>query len=176
MTSNPRLQRTGLRPPLRRQLLGRGKIPLRIMMMLAPFMAIHLSCAAGPKVTVPVDQGGALSSTAAACEAKIVNLVFEESVCAQGIRPTIPSLDRVPDILCPPGSSTARFEGEVFVTGRIQEDGRVDSLRVAVSLSPLLDSQALASVSKWRFRPGRCGDSPLPVPFRVSIGFRSLKS
>jgi protein TonB len=64
----------------------------------------------------------------------------------------------------------ARVEGVVILEVLIDEDGRIDRLKVLRS-EPLLDAAALDAVRSWRYTPTLLNGVPVPVLGTVSVRF-----
>ena len=63
-------------------------------------------------------------------------------------------------------------EGTVLLDVHVDEEGRVDDLRIAGSSGyNLLDRSALQAVRRWRFEPGRRGDRSVAMWVRVPVRF-----
>lgn len=90
-------------------------------------------------------------------------VVFDEPPeVIERVRPVYPELARL-----------AELEGVVLLKVGIDEQGRVREAIVLESV-PGLDEAALEAVRRWRFRPARQRDVPVPVWYYVPIRF-SLK-
>ncbi len=63
-------------------------------------------------------------------------------------------------------------QGVVAVQAVIDETGQTHDVTVIRSLTPGLDSSAQAAVSKWRFKPAMCGNTPIPVEMSIEVSFR----
>jgi len=77
-----------------------------------------------------------------------------------------------PDPYYPEAVRRARVQGVVVLQTVIDEQGHASNLVVIRSLDPSLDGEAKAAVSKWRFRPAMCGDTPTSVEMKVEVAFR----
>ncbi len=67
----------------------------------------------------------------------------------------------------------AKKRGKVLVDAVVRPDGRVGDVVVAVSLDKTdgLDSEAVAAVKQWLFKPGTLGGRPVPVIVSVELDF-----
>ena len=66
-----------------------------------------------------------------------------------------------------------KIQGEVALAVIVGRDGIPVAIRVTRSLDPGgLDEEAMAAVQKWRFTPGRLGDTPVDVLVTIYIDFR----
>jgi TonB family protein len=76
-----------------------------------------------------------------------------------------------------PDAMRERIEGTVVLKCVIQTDGSVGDIRVATSLDPRLDQNAIAALKQWTFKPARSLESgtPIPVAIRVELGFHLKK-
>jgi len=64
-----------------------------------------------------------------------------------------------------------RIEGTVTVYAVIHSDGTVGELRVLRGIDERLDSNAIAALSHWRFRPGTKNGAPVELEAVVQIPF-----
>lgn len=67
-----------------------------------------------------------------------------------------------------------RFNGSVVLRIVIDENGKTRDIEVVRSPGLGLDEQAVHAVKQWRFRPGKRGDSAVPVWATVEVNFRLL--
>jgi protein TonB len=65
---------------------------------------------------------------------------------------------------------SARVEGQVLLEALIDEQGRVDSVRVLKSV-PLLDTAAVDAVRTWRYTPTLLNGVPVSVLMSVTVTF-----
>ena len=66
-----------------------------------------------------------------------------------------------------------KIQGEVALAVIVGREGIPVAIRVTRSLDPGgLDEEAIAAVQKWRFTPGRLGDTPVDVLVTIFIDFR----
>jgi protein TonB len=65
---------------------------------------------------------------------------------------------------------SARVEGKVVLEALIDEQGRVDGVRVLTSV-PLLDAAAVNAVRAWRYTPTLLNGVPVSVLMTVSVSF-----
>lgn len=79
-------------------------------------------------------------------------------------------LDRAP--LSSTGGAMRRgIEGCVLLEVTVLPDGRAGEIKVIRSLDPDLDRAAVASVAKWRFRPGMRNGQPVGAPVGIENCF-----
>jgi TonB family protein len=71
----------------------------------------------------------------------------------------------------PSPARKARMQGEITLTGRVQDDGTVDSVVVVRGLNPLLDAAASRSLGRLCFRPARCGGHVATARFIATAHF-----
>lgn len=83
----------------------------------------------------------------------------EPPVVVVQVKPTYPSMAR-----------DAEIEGVVMVQLDIDEFGNVVNARVLASV-PMLDQAALDAVRKWKFKPAKQRDVPVPVRIAYPIRF-----
>jgi protein TonB len=80
----------------------------------------------------------------------------------------------------PPYPATARrrgWEGKVLL--RVEVSARGDVLNVAVEQSSgydTLDEAARQGAFRWRFKPARLNDRPVPGEVRIPVHFKLTKS
>jgi protein TonB len=72
--------------------------------------------------------------------------------------------------LYPPLAIAARKEGVVILEATLDEQGRVDRLRVLRS-EPLLDEAAIQAVRRWRYTPTLLNGTPVPVLMTITVRF-----
>lgn len=63
-----------------------------------------------------------------------------------------------------------RIQGKVLVAFLIDERGRVVHAEVRESI-PELDDEALATIRRWRFEPGRIRDKPIATVAQAPVNF-----
>jgi TonB family protein len=66
----------------------------------------------------------------------------------------------------------ARLEETVLISTVIDETGRPTQLKVLKGLGMGLDGQALASVSKYKFKPATRDGNPVAIQVQVEVNFR----
>ncbi len=66
----------------------------------------------------------------------------------------------------------AHIEGRVVLSVVITSEGRVDNVKVARSLDPGLDQNAIEALKTWRFKPGEKDGQPVNVRATIEINFR----
>ncbi len=64
------------------------------------------------------------------------------------------------------------YEGTVLLNVRVNPNGGVEEVKIAVSSGhSLLDESAMLSVKTWRFKPARRGDQPVAAWVRVPVRY-----
>jgi TonB family protein len=71
----------------------------------------------------------------------------------------------------PPSALKDRMAGEVAMEGVVDENGRVQSVRVTRSLRADLDDSAVATLKTWRFEPARKDGQAVPARINVTMSF-----
>lgn len=66
----------------------------------------------------------------------------------------------------------ARIQGQVIIEAIINEQGEVVDARVIKGLPMGLESEALAALKRWKFKPGTLNGRPVPVYFNLAINFQ----
>lgn len=75
----------------------------------------------------------------------------------------------------PEYTETARrnnIEGTVILAVKINEKGKVTSVRVLNSLEKDLDKNAARAVKRWKFHPAMQNGQPVPAETNISVDFR----
>lgn len=88
------------------------------------------------------------------------------------MKPPVPISMPEPDY--PPSATGLRTQGLVVVHLVIDEQGYTHDVAVTRSLTPVLDKEAVAAVSKWRFKPAICGDTPIPLETNLGVEFNFM--
>ena len=70
-----------------------------------------------------------------------------------------------------PGAIREGIEGTVVLYAVIQQDGKVDSVRVVRSLDPRLDESAVQALLRWEFQPATRDGYPVELEVLVQIPF-----
>jgi TonB family protein len=65
----------------------------------------------------------------------------------------------------------AKINGTVMLAILVGTDGKVSDIHVLEKLEPGLDARAITAVSKWRFKPAMCGDTPVAFRARAGVSF-----
>ncbi len=65
----------------------------------------------------------------------------------------------------------ARYQGTVILDTTVMPDGSVRVNRITRAIGYGLDEKAIAAVLKWKFRPGRKNNQPVPVALFVEVNF-----
>ena len=65
-----------------------------------------------------------------------------------------------------------RIQGTVILSVVVTKDGQTADIKVAKSLTPGLDEQAIKGVSRWRFEPVVRDGQPCPVRINIQVAFR----
>ncbi len=71
----------------------------------------------------------------------------------------------------PPLAKRARIQGLVLLQATVDEEGRINELRL-VSGHPLLNEAALAAVRQWRYSPTLLNGEPVRVITTISVIFK----
>jgi len=66
----------------------------------------------------------------------------------------------------------AKIHGKVTVSAIVGTDGAVGDCRVAGSLGPDLDQEAIGVARQWRFVPAKIGDKPVPMQVTIELSFK----
>jgi TonB family protein len=73
-----------------------------------------------------------------------------------------------------PEAKEARIQGAVTLTLVTNAQGRAEDIKVAQSLDPGLDANAVAAVSQWVFAPGTKDGKPVDVAVTIVVNFKLL--
>ena len=71
-----------------------------------------------------------------------------------------------------PEARSAKIEGSVVLRFEVNEQGKVENIRMLKSLDAGLDAKAIEAVRQWRFDPGKKGDKPVRVDVALELNFR----
>jgi TonB family protein len=71
----------------------------------------------------------------------------------------------------PVAAKMARVQGVVEIEAVINEEGRIEQIKV-VSGHPLLNDAAVDCVRKWKYEPGRLNDRIIEMPIKISVRFQ----
>jgi Ca-activated chloride channel family protein len=71
----------------------------------------------------------------------------------------------------PPSAQQDRVTGEVFMEAVVDENGRVQSVRVTRSARADLDDSAVATLKTWRFEPARQNGQAVPAKIDITMAF-----
>lgn len=66
----------------------------------------------------------------------------------------------------------AKIQGGVLLAVAISATVTEDAVKVACSLEPGLDANAVAAARKWNFAPATKDGQPVPVQIEVAMSFR----
>jgi len=83
-----------------------------------------------------------------------------------------PVATRKVDPKYPPDAMRENIEGEVVLYAIIRADGSVDSIQIVRKLDPRLDSNAVAALAQWKFRPATREGTPVDIEAVVHIPFK----
>ena len=86
-----------------------------------------------------------------------------------GVTPPVPVTQVKP--VYTPAAMQAGIVGEVLLSAVVQADGSVANIGVTAPLDPELDSQAIAALKQWRFRPAMKDGTAVPVSVDVQFRF-----
>jgi TonB family protein len=84
---------------------------------------------------------------------------------------TAPKAVSTPAPAYPPAATSARIQGSVTLECVVLPDGKVGHSRVAQSLHPQLDAEAMKALARWRFEPGMKDGRAVPVHVSVEMTF-----
>ena len=83
-----------------------------------------------------------------------------------------PEYDKNPTPEYPRRARQLGYEGTVLPNVRVNPNGGVEEVKIAVSSGhSLLDESAMLSVKTWRFKPARRGDQPVAAWVRVPVRY-----
>ncbi|MGV8038889.1 MAG: energy transducer TonB [Thermoanaerobaculaceae bacterium] len=68
-----------------------------------------------------------------------------------------------------PQARSRRQRGLVVLAAEVGADGILHDIEPVNPRSAILNAHLMTSVEKWRFRPARCGDDPLPMPVFIGV-------
>jgi protein TonB len=94
-----------------------------------------------------------------------------ERVFKAGDGVTVPTLVARVDPQYSDTAREARVTGTVILEGIVETDGTMSVTRVARSLNPDLDHNAIYALEQWRFEPGKANGVAVPVQLNVEITF-----
>ncbi len=85
-------------------------------------------------------------------------------------------LDEKPRCIYQPGpipnpKTRKKAPGSVVVRVIVDENGRVDRLKVKSSTDPVFERPALAAVKRWKFEPGKINGKAVRSPVEIPITF-----
>jgi len=66
----------------------------------------------------------------------------------------------------------AEQHGTVVLLVGVNSKGHVEAVRVLRSDEPAFEQSAVATVKKWRFKPGEKNGQPVPVQVTVEMKFQ----
>lgn len=92
-------------------------------------------------------------------------------VVAHGPGVTPPVEISTPPPVYPELARRAGIEGLVVLEAIVDSDGRVTDVRVQRGVNALLDREAVATVSRWRYKPARVGGRAVACYLTVSVNF-----
>jgi len=87
-----------------------------------------------------------------------------------GIKP--PKATHAPDPKFPVLPPDAEQHGTVVLLVGVNSKGHVEAVRVLRSDEPAFEQSAVATVKKWRFKPGEKNGQPVPVQVTVEMKFQ----
>jgi len=119
---------------------------------------ITITAKDGETVEISVTKLAPLTSPAPADVAKGANSEFWRA-CDDAVEPT---LDSQVQPKYPDESKWNHEQGQVTMYMRIEADGTVSHLRVLSSPFPRLSQGSMDAVSRWKYKPAKCGDTPIP--------------
>jgi protein TonB len=84
---------------------------------------------------------------------------------------TAPRVVRTVKPAYPRSAMLRRLEGDVIVRAVVDTSGRVSDARIAQSLDPELDQEALRAIQQWQFAPASANGVPVETAIRAVITF-----
>ena len=73
----------------------------------------------------------------------------------------------------PKRAQKAHIEGKVLVSFIVAKDGTINNVKIAKSVNPALDKEALRIVKKMpKWKPGEQYGNPIPVSYSLPINFK----
>ena len=66
---------------------------------------------------------------------------------------------------------SARVQGVVEIEGMINEEGRIEQIKV-VTGHPMLNDAAVECVRKWKYKPGRLNGQIIEMPIKILVRFQ----
>jgi protein TonB len=84
----------------------------------------------------------------------------------------VPIPERAAEPQYPAALRQKGVRGKVVLLAVIGSDGRVSQIRVTQSLNPVLDQEAKAAFSHWKFEPALLNDKPIAMSVIVTVPFR----
>ena len=87
-----------------------------------------------------------------------------------GIKP--PKAIHAPDPKYPKLPPDAEQHGTVVLLVGVSTTGHVEAVRVLRSDEPAFEGTAVATVKRWRFKPGEKNGQPIPVQVTVEMKFQ----
>jgi periplasmic protein TonB len=95
-----------------------------------------------------------------------------QPAAASVLQEATPEYDKNPAPEYPRRARQLGYEGTVLLNVRVDLNGGVEDVKIAVSSGhSLLDQSALLSVKAWRFKPARRGDQPVAAWVRVPVRY-----
>lgn len=70
-----------------------------------------------------------------------------------------------------PQARSRRQKGLVVLAAEVGADGILHDIEPVNPRSAILNAHLVKAVEKWRFRPARCGDDPVPMPIFIGVVF-----
>jgi len=76
-----------------------------------------------------------------------------------------------PNPAYPSEARSKGIEGLVVLSAVISKDGSLQELKIISSSNPLLETTALETIQKWRYRPTLLNKEPIDIPTTISLIF-----
>jgi len=90
-----------------------------------------------------------------------------------GVKP--PKVLYAPDPGSPSSAHADKIDGKVTLSLVVSREGMPRDIKIAKSLRPDMDEEAIRTVRQWRFAPAIKDGEPVPVAINVQIQFQKLK-
>ncbi len=74
----------------------------------------------------------------------------------------------------PDGAREAKYQGEVWISTVIDENGNPTNFKVTQALGMGLDEAAIEALHQWKFKPGMKDGKPVAVQATISVMFKLL--
>jgi TonB family protein len=82
-----------------------------------------------------------------------------------------PAVTHAPNPGCSKEADKAKIHGTVVLTVVVGTDGLTHDISIVKSVGYGLDEQAIETVKKWKFKPGKASGKPATVQIHVELEF-----